>query len=102
MKPARTTVTVPGITPIAALENTVLSIRGTVIHYFVRIEMMMDTIIIKTLFDKEETYLKYMEILVPNGNINMKIKLKMFGLCLEKYQNKNGGNFSEFMEKLKA
>ena len=99
MKPPHTIINVPGMKDIETLEHTVSSIRGTIIGAFVRIETMMDSIIIKTTF--HNAYTEYMEILVPSGNINMKTKLKLFELCVDKYRLKYGGDFSKMMDQLR-
>lgn len=83
-----------------AHETSGATIRGVFIHYFTRIEVLMDCIIRNTAFESEDTYYKYMDILAPN--MNMKTKLKLFKFCVEKYQNENGGNFSAMLQKLET
>jgi hypothetical protein len=92
----------PNISTLDAYEQTCASVRGVFIHYFTRIEVMIDTIIRKNTFDDENLYKRYMDILSPGDNTSMKTKLKLFELCVEKYQNNNGGDYSKMLDKLKT
>jgi hypothetical protein len=64
-----------------------ISIRGQVLRLFTVIEAHMDKILRNFLFDNEQQYDSYMNIL-QGGEIPMGVKVSLFKICIEKYEKK--------------
>ena len=72
-------------------------LRGHIIEPFTHIEVLINDIIRKLLFESEFEYDSYMDIL-QKGELTMNIKKKLLKLCLNKFSIKKNIDIKELLE----
>jgi hypothetical protein len=85
------------MTPEETIEVAAANYRGVFIHYFTRIEILMDCLIRNKAFGDEESYNKFAKIL----SLTMDRKMELYKICIDNYQKENGGDYSFMISSLK-